>query len=70
MSIFTVDYFVKHPEPFYELAKEYLDIEKYRPTLTHHFCAMLADQGVVSRYLTQNVDNLESLTSMDEDLVI
>ena len=58
-AIFTLDYFIKKPEPFYMLASEILNTKKYKPTPTHHFCKMMYDKGIVLKYLTQNIDNLE-----------
>ena len=59
-SIFTVDFFRKKPEAFYKLAQSFLDLSKYDATPSHHFAKMVYDQGVVSHYLTQNIDNLET----------
>lgn len=41
------------------LANEILDMDKFDPTPTHYFCKMLHDKGLVRKYLTQNIDNLE-----------
>ena len=51
-SIFTLDYLKKKPEPFYKLAKSFLDLDKFSGTRTHHFCRMLYEKGIVKYYLT------------------
>lgn len=40
-SIFTLSYFKEKPEPFYKLAKDFLDMNKFKATYVHHFCRML-----------------------------
>ena len=59
-AIFEMDYFKKQPEAFYKLAESFLSLDKFDATPTHHFCKMLHDKKMVSHYLTQNIDNLES----------
>ena len=59
-AIFDINFFKDKPEPFYKLANSFLDLEKYDATVTHHFCKLLYDKGLVKDYLTQNIDNLES----------
>ena len=61
-AIFDIKFFKEKPEPFYRLANGFLDMDKYDATLTHHFCKMLYDKGIVKYYLTQNIDNLETKT--------
>ena len=58
-AVFNIEYFLKNPEPFYKLAKEFLAMRKYKATYVHHFCKMLKDKGLMAHYLTQNIDNLE-----------
>jgi len=58
-AIFDIGYFQKKPEAFYKLAKDFLDMSKYKATYVHHFCKMLQDKNMVNYYLTQNIDNLE-----------
>ena len=40
-SIFELDYFREKPEAFYQLAKDFLDLEKFHPTPTHFFIKLL-----------------------------
>lgn len=69
-AVFNIEYFLKNPEPFYKLAKEFLDMRKYKATYVHHFCKMLKDKGLMAHYLTQNIDNLEQQTGFElKDLI-
>ena len=61
-AIFSLDYFRTSPEAFYQLAQTFLDLDNYDPTPTHHFCHLLHSKGLVLKYMTQNIDNLESKT--------
>ena len=58
---------MEKPEPFYQLAQTFLDLQKYDATPTHHFAKILHDKGMVSHYLTQNIDNLESKAGFKDD---
>ena len=51
-SMFNLAFFKKKPKPFYRLASDFLNVDKYQPTVTHHFIKMLHDNGIVKRYLT------------------
>ncbi|KAJ8080189.1 Sir2 histone deacetylase Hst2 [Marasmius tenuissimus] len=57
-AVFEINFFKNNPEPFYTLAHE-LYPGKYRPTPTHSFIRLLADKGLLSMCLTQNIDTLE-----------
>jgi NAD+-dependent protein deacetylase sirtuin 2 len=50
-AIFTLDYFLKKPEPFYKFMMHF-DIEKYNATPTHYFVKMLHDKKIMLRNLT------------------
>jgi NAD-dependent deacetylase sirtuin 2 len=68
-SIFTLDYFKKSPEPFFDLAKE-LYPGKWRPTTAHYLVSMLSAKGMLLRNYTQNIDGLELLAGVEErDLI-
>ena len=69
-SMFNLAFFKKKPEPFYKLASDFLSVDKYQPTVTHHFIKMLHDRGIVKRYLTQNIDNLEAKVGFSPDDVV
>ena len=51
-ALFTLHYFQRDPQPFYEVARTFLDLNKYEATPAHFFAKFLHDQGVVSHYLT------------------
>lgn len=53
-AVFELEYFKKHPEPFFALAKE-LYPKSYKPTPCHYFIRLLHDKGLLLRHYTQNV---------------
>ncbi|KND87763.1 NAD-dependent protein deacetylase hst2-1 [Tolypocladium ophioglossoides CBS 100239] len=57
-AVFDIDFFRKHPEPFYVLAQE-LYPGKFHPTVSHVFIALLAQKGLLQMLFTQNIDCLE-----------
>ncbi|KAI3354522.1 hypothetical protein L3Q82_019033, partial [Scortum barcoo] len=68
-AIFQIDYFKKHPEPFFALAKE-LYPGQFKPTVCHYFMKLLKDKGLLSRCYTQNIDTLERVAGLEgEDLI-
>ncbi|KAJ1723793.1 NAD-dependent protein deacetylase sirtuin-2 [Coemansia erecta] len=68
-AIFSIDYFKKSPKPFYVLAKE-LYPGQFVPTQSHFFIKMLADQGLLQRHYTQNIDCLERVAGIDPELIV
>ncbi len=68
-AIFTLDYFLNNPEPFYKFATNF-DMQKFNPTPTHFFIKMLQDKGLLWKNLTQNIDNLEEKTGMNMNEVL
>ena len=69
-SIFELKYFQSNPEPFYHLARDFLDLNKFEPTLTHKFIKLLDDKELLYLNMTQNIDNLESKTGMNMEKVV
>ncbi|XP_031139555.1 NAD-dependent protein deacetylase sirtuin-2 [Sander lucioperca] len=68
-AIFQIDYFKKHPEPFFALAKE-LYPGQFKPTICHYFMKLLKDKGHLRRCYTQNIDTLERVAGLEgEDLI-
>ena len=51
-AIFQIDYFKKHPEPFFALAKE-LYPSSYRPTPCHYLLRLLHEKGLLLRHVSQ-----------------
>mmetsp|Transcript_36003 Transcript_36003/g.67028 ORF Transcript_36003/g.67028 Transcript_36003/m.67028 type:complete len:304 (-) Transcript_36003:389-1300(-) len=70
-SIFNLQYFSKSPDAFYDLARDlWPGVKGYKPTLTHHFIAMLERKGRLLRCFTQNIDGLEKLAGLPSDRVV
>jgi len=69
-AIFTIDYFQKKPQAFYKLAETFLDMNKYSATPTHHFCKLLHDKKILFKYMTQNIDNLESDAGFTQEDIV
>uniref|UniRef100_A0A8C8DS21 NAD-dependent protein deacetylase n=1 Tax=Oryzias sinensis TaxID=183150 RepID=A0A8C8DS21_9TELE len=68
-AIFQIDYFKKHPEPFFALAKE-LYPGQFKPTICHYFIKLLKKKGLLRRCYTQNIDTLERVAGLEkEDLI-
>lgn len=68
-AIFQIDYFKKHPEPFFALARE-LYPGQFKPTVCHYFMKLLKDKGLLGRCYTQNIDTLERGAGLEgEDLI-
>lgn len=68
-AIFDIDYFQRHPQPFFTLAKE-LYPGNFKPSLTHYFFALLQEKRKLLRVFTQNVDTLETIAGLDADRVV
>lgn len=49
-AIFQIDYFKKHPEPFFALAKE-LYPKSYQPTTCHYLIRLLHEKGLLLRHV-------------------
>ncbi|XP_042201332.1 NAD-dependent protein deacetylase sirtuin-2 isoform X3 [Callorhinchus milii] len=64
-AIFEIDYFKKHPKPFFELAKE-LFPSQLKPTICHYFIRMLRDKKLLLRCYTQNIDTLERVVGLSD----
>uniref|UniRef100_A0A8C8BYS6 NAD-dependent protein deacetylase sirtuin-2 n=1 Tax=Oncorhynchus tshawytscha TaxID=74940 RepID=A0A8C8BYS6_ONCTS len=68
-AIFQIDYFKKHPEPFFALARE-LYPGQFKPTVCHYFIKLLKDKGLLKRCYSQNIDTLERVAGLEgEDLI-
>ncbi|XP_015196302.2 NAD-dependent protein deacetylase sirtuin-2 isoform X3 [Lepisosteus oculatus] len=65
-AIFQIDYFKKHPEPFFALARE-LYPGQFKPTVCHYFIRMLKDKGLLRRCYSQNIDTLERVAGLQGD---
>ncbi|KAJ1550576.1 NAD-dependent protein deacetylase sirtuin-2, partial [Cladochytrium tenue] len=59
----------RKPEPFFQLARE-LFPGQFVPTLSHVFIRVLADEGLLLRCYTQNIDTLERAAGVPADLIV
>ena len=69
-AIFNIDYFQESPQAFMSLAQTFLDLDKYQATPSHYFAKMVHDKKMMSYYLTQNIDNLESKAGFKPDDIV
>ncbi|XP_042560017.1 NAD-dependent protein deacetylase sirtuin-2 isoform X1 [Clupea harengus] len=68
-AIFQIDYFKKHPEAFFALARQ-LYPGQFKPTVCHYFIRMLKEKELLRRCYSQNIDTLERVAGLgDADLV-
>ncbi|XP_067101903.1 NAD-dependent protein deacetylase sirtuin-2 [Osmerus mordax] len=68
-AIFQIDYFKKHPEPFFALARE-LYPGQFKPTVCHYFIKLMKEKGLLQRCYSQNIDTLERVAGLEgEDLI-
>lgn len=51
-AIFSLDFFKEKPEPFYNLASDFLDIDKFNPTPTHYFIKHLQNLDILQVNMT------------------
>ncbi|KAL0972792.1 hypothetical protein UPYG_G00194820 [Umbra pygmaea] len=68
-AIFQIDYFKKHPEPFFALARE-LYPGQFKPTVCHYFIKMLKEKGLLKRCYSQNIDTLERVAGLESEELI
>ncbi|XP_073993948.1 NAD-dependent protein deacetylase sirtuin-2-like isoform X2 [Rhodnius prolixus] len=68
-AIFELVYFLKQPEPFFQIARE-LFPGSFHPTAAHYFLKLLQEKGLLLRHYTQNIDNLERTAGLPEEKLI
>jgi len=68
-AVFEIGFFRRNPVPFYTLAHE-LYPGKFRPTITHSFVRLLAEQSILHTCFTQNIDTLERRAGVPDNKVI
>jgi NAD-dependent SIR2 family protein deacetylase len=70
LSIFDTRYFRKNPKPFFTYARELWPSGQFRPTPSHYFIRVLAEQGLLLRNFTQNFDGLERIAGVPAQRLI
>ena len=63
-SVFDTHYFRRNPWPFFTFAREIWPSGQFRPTPSHYFIRVLAEQGLLLRNFTQNFDGLERVAGV------
>lgn len=69
-SVFDLKFFQENPKPFYKLAKDFLDLNKFMPTPAHHFIRLLQDKGLLWMNMSQNIDNLETKAGILPEILV
>ena len=67
--IFTRFYFNINPKPFFDIMKMFLEKE-YKPSPAHYLPVLFNKKGILLKYYTQNVDNLDKKAGLNEDYLI
>ncbi|KAJ3333112.1 NAD-dependent protein deacetylase sirtuin-2 [Blyttiomyces sp. JEL0837] len=68
-AVFDISYFRFTPQPFFTLAKE-LYPGSFKPTLCHYFLRLLAEEEMLLRCYTQNIDTLERVAGMPDSYLV
>lgn len=68
-DIFTLQFFLDNPQPFFDLAKAMYPT-KFQPTPTHYFIRLLQEKGMLRRCYTQNIDTLERQAGVSPELLV
>eukprot|EP00051_Salpingoeca_urceolata_P020447 m.306966 g.306966 ORF g.306966 m.306966 type:complete len:481 (+) comp19625_c2_seq18:203-1645(+) len=71
-TLASIQLFRENPLPLLEAKREFvvgLAERRFPPGPAHGFCAALAQRGLVSRVLTQNIDGLHSLAGLPGDVL-
>jgi NAD-dependent SIR2 family protein deacetylase len=63
--------FMRNPEPMYKMLKQLcFPVIEHQPTPAHYFIKKLADNGMLLKWITQNIDGLELKTGLDSNFII
>ena len=57
-SVFEREYFQKNPKPFFAVSKSLLP-GPFKPTPAHYLSVLLQQKGILYKYYTQNIDDLD-----------
>lgn len=69
-DIFSLDFLMEHPQPFYTVANRFLRFERANPSLAHRFIKRCADESILSMAYTQNIDGLELDAGIPSQLLV
>jgi len=67
-TILSHDYFINHPDGFYQFYKEKMIYLKAVPNASHQALASLEQQGKLQAVITQNIDGLHQLAGSKQVL--
>eukprot|EP01039_Chlorochromonas_danica_P010916 gene10915-12132_t len=68
-AIFSLDFFLANPQPFYTIAETFLTYQTY-PVQAHYFIKKIEDEGMLLYNYTQNIDGLELEAGLSLEKVI
>lgn len=68
-AIFSLDFFLANPQPFYTIAETFLTYQTH-PVQAHYFIKKMDDEGMLLYNYTQNIDGLELDAGLSLDKVI
>ena len=69
-DIFSLDFLIDHPQPFYTVANRFLRFDHAKPSLAHRFIKRCADESILSMAYTQNIDGLELDVGIPSQLLV
>eukprot|EP01041_Mallomonas_annulata_P004555 gene4555-9036_t len=72
-QVVSFDMFSQNQFPYLEVRRPFIlgtAEKKWLPTLTHFFCKVLFDKGILRRLYSQNIDGLDRQTNIPPELVI
>ena len=68
-ELFLLKKFIEKPKILYDYLRDY-NWEIYDPSLTHYFIAFLSHKGLINKFITLNIDRIESKTGMPENQIV
>lgn len=68
-SVFERDYFNQNPRPFFSVSKKLLPGE-FKPTPAHYFSVLLQKKGILLKYYTQNIDDLDRRAGLESQKLV
>ena len=68
-AVFTIDYFDKHPEPFFDVNKSLMP-GVHQPVTAHYLPTLFQNHGILRRLYTQNIDGLDRAAGLKDDYIV